>query len=517
MRAGFISKEISFKDLIVKQDFTNAIIFGRTGSGKTSCAILPNIEERIKSNHGVLIYDFKGNLHLQVKHIANRYGKLNKVTQIGTPWGSCINLFDYLNFENIALIISGDDKDSYWLKASRTLFLTVAKIYKEIILLKKDLDFYVNFVDKLIFEKEEDNFIKPLSFYQIHKYLYSQDRLKEFYNLADAAIRKLGRLIDDILRKDIEKDTEKSKFRLYEYTFYDRLAKLKDLLKSIEYYNYTENKQDSGRMAVLNHLSSLLNDISSKEYLNNSQVNIVELLRKGEIVIIDVSSFSENTLNILNLAIYTRLQKNRYKNPSPVTIFVDEAQKVLSPEYLPQTDVCRESRFEYIFATQDEILLRNKLGFEKYDELYVNLISKYSFATNDNDLDTFEYLDISTNKKSYATPMHFKEKDLIKVEYKFQKDNSIFMFSDYEAKNNEIYNLVFDDVLIDDYKILVKTIDGEYIESNFISNPNILYLGELEAINNEIGFIDIEEAAKNGICLGSLIINSMDDIDKLEA
>ncbi len=69
----------STRSMVFKKDFTNGIIFGRTGSGKTSCAILPNIEDRIKSGYGVLIYDFKGNLHLQTKYLANKYNKLSDV------------------------------------------------------------------------------------------------------------------------------------------------------------------------------------------------------------------------------------------------------------------------------------------------------------------------------------------------------------------------------------------------------------------------------------------------------
>lgn len=88
MGLGFnLSESKVFKDLVVNHDFTNAIIFGRTGSGKTSCAILPNIENRIKSNYGLLVYDFKGNLHLQVKYLANKYKRLSDVIEIGKPWG----------------------------------------------------------------------------------------------------------------------------------------------------------------------------------------------------------------------------------------------------------------------------------------------------------------------------------------------------------------------------------------------------------------------------------------------
>ena len=101
---------------------------------------------------------------------------------------------------------------------------------------------------------------------------------------------------------------------------------------------------------------------------------------------------------------------------------LDEAQKVLNKDYLPQVDICRESKFEYIFATQDEILLQNKLGQNKFEELYTNIASKYSFATNSNEIkNKFEYIDLNTNKKAIAIPMFFDNEDLIKVEHEFQK------------------------------------------------------------------------------------------------
>ena len=78
MSLGFNSQKGKYiKKIEVVKDFTNAIFFGRTGTGKTTGAILPTIEDRIKSGYGLLIYDFKGNLHNQVKCIANKYDKLN--------------------------------------------------------------------------------------------------------------------------------------------------------------------------------------------------------------------------------------------------------------------------------------------------------------------------------------------------------------------------------------------------------------------------------------------------------
>ena len=85
--------------------------------------------------------------------------------------------------------------------------------------------------------------------------------------------------------------------------------------------------------------------------------------------------------------------------------------KVLNNDYLPQTDVCREAKFEYLFATQDPVLLINKLGQNNFDELYSNLVSKYSLVTNTySDLAEFEYINLSNERKAYANPYLLIEK-----------------------------------------------------------------------------------------------------------
>ena len=59
MGIGFMNEEkIIENNLLVKETFTNAICYGQTGSGKTTGFILPNIQNRMKLNHGLLIYDF---------------------------------------------------------------------------------------------------------------------------------------------------------------------------------------------------------------------------------------------------------------------------------------------------------------------------------------------------------------------------------------------------------------------------------------------------------------------------
>ena len=472
MGLGFnLNESKVFKDLVVNHDFTNAIIFGRTGSGKTSCAILPNIENRIKSNYGLLVYDFKGNLHLQVKYLANKYERLSDVIEIGKPWGKKINICDYLSINNLSQIVGESNVlDNYWTNASKNLFEVIYKIHKDLNYLIVELNDELKKSKKssLFFSSE---FVKNSSYNQIQKYINSLRSIKEFYTTT----LEIHNELKFVLNFDMHRNKNYLKYK----TCSKILDNISELLSTLEFYNYTKIEDTGGRNAVLNHLSSILVDVAKKDFLNESQIDIVKELRSGKIVIVDVSTFNENSLNIINLAIYTRLQKILFKDSKPVTIFIDEAQKVLNSNYLPQVDVCRESKFEYIFATQDEILLENKLGQNKFAELYINIITKYSFASNSNDIvNNFEFIDLSTNRKAFANPLFIDKNDLIKIEYLFQKKNDILSYSDYEDSENGIYVLKYDEKLIEEYKILIEKINGEYEETKFILFPNTYKMEE---------------------------------------
>lgn len=472
MGLGFnLNESKVFKDLVVNHDFTNAIIFGRTGSGKTSCAILPNIENRIKSNYGLLVYDFKGNLHLQVKYLANKYERLSDVIEIGKPWGKKINICDYLSINNLSQIVGESNVlDNYWTNASKNLFEVIYKIHKDLNYLIVELndELKKSKMNSLFFSSE---FVKHSSYNQIHKYINNLRSIKEFYTTT----LEIHKELKFVLNFDMDRNKNYLKYK----TCIKILDNISELLSTLEFYNNSKIEDTGGRNAVLNHLSSILVDVAKKDFLNESQIDIVKELRSGKIVIVDVSTINENSLNIINLAIYTRLQKILFKDSKPVTIFIDEAQKILNSDYLPQVDVCRESKFEYIFATQDEILLENKLGQNKFAELYINIITKYSFASNSNDIvNNFEFIDLSTNRKAFANPLFIDKNDLIKIEYLFQKKNDILSYSDYEDSENGIYVLKYDEKLIEEYKILIEKINGEYEETKFILFPNTYKMEE---------------------------------------
>ena len=203
MEIGFNKKEmLASKNLVINHDFTNGIIFGRTGSGKTTCAISPNIEDRIKNDFGVIVYDFKGTLHLQVKYIANKHNKLDKVIEIGKPWGVKVNLFDYLNIDTLSYIVPDtSDKLKFWNDAARNLFSTVAKIHKDLNHLFHELVYL--FRNDYLADLEKE-FIKNISYSQLLKYLNSKEDIQNFVQNALNAIELLEYKIRTIKSKELD-------------------------------------------------------------------------------------------------------------------------------------------------------------------------------------------------------------------------------------------------------------------------------------------------------------------------
>ena len=76
----------------IDKDFTHAMITGQTGCGKTTSAILPIMDDRIKSKHGLLIFDYKGGEHFKIKYLAKKHKRLKDVVMINVPWGERINI-----------------------------------------------------------------------------------------------------------------------------------------------------------------------------------------------------------------------------------------------------------------------------------------------------------------------------------------------------------------------------------------------------------------------------------------
>lgn len=449
---------------IIDESFTNALCFGKTGAGKTAGFIMPNIEERLKNNHGILIYDYKGNLHLQVKALANKYSRLSDVYELGKPWGIKTNILEDYNYRQLSLIfeqLHGSNLDSYWMKASRNLFLSIYKLMELESKIENMLneDFHEVIYNRFS-SKTKNRFY--LSFETIMKNVSSVVHLKRFLANITNRNRRYKSRIPFIIK---EEQTHKKLSLFIKIT--DEIDKILDNLDA--YTKLKDEEQEHGKYAVISSLNNIISDIAENEYINHkNSFNIAEELRAGKIIIINVDSFSENLLNLLNNAIYNRLQFLKIEHSHPVTIFIDEAQKVLHKDSLPDVDVCRENKFEYILATQDKILLAAKLGDENTVMLTRNIVSQYSFASTDQfsntfDLSTFEYRNLMTNTKNYTKPIFLDEDELYSTELLYQDSLNIFNY--VETNYSTTYILKYDALLYMNNEIDVVHSDG-YIETS---------------------------------------------------
>lgn len=71
----------------------NTLVLGTTGSGKTSCVILPAAERLVAAGFGGVIIDIKGNMAEQVRALAARHGREKDVVEFGDgPQARRINL-----------------------------------------------------------------------------------------------------------------------------------------------------------------------------------------------------------------------------------------------------------------------------------------------------------------------------------------------------------------------------------------------------------------------------------------
>lgn len=71
----------------------NTLVLGTTGSGKTSCVVLPAAERLFAAGFGGLIIDIKGNMAAQVRALAARHGREKDVVEFGDgPRARRINL-----------------------------------------------------------------------------------------------------------------------------------------------------------------------------------------------------------------------------------------------------------------------------------------------------------------------------------------------------------------------------------------------------------------------------------------
>jgi hypothetical protein len=475
---GFIqdkeTTQIKNDSILIPQTFTHSIAFGETGCGKTSSFIYPNLMKRIEVGHGILLYDYKGKEHLSVKVLAEKAGRLSDVIEIGKPWGESVNLIEKMDedeldkfFDNI---LKHSDDNKYWQNSAKSLGQSLLKVLKAI-------DTFANVLEKI--EGKGRDYIEAG---ELSSFKYPTKRnLRSLISVCTTfevlgnfitTLSSLPRDLDKLIQKSLEEQLKKGKDSKLLMSQYFHLLSAKEKLENTirvsadSLKSFGEESNENLTQNIMGSLTSPLLNLSQNTYFNSDNFDIADALNAGKIVIVNVESLSNAVVETLNNSVLYELSKRtKSVNVHPVSVFIDEVQRVISENTDLPIDVFREAKVDIFLATQNSALLKDKLKEEKFDALMGNLTRKYYFKTSHNeDLDTqielhtlqsFEYLSSQNlyDEVFKSKAVFIKDEVKLKVEYKYQKSMDILSEFLYRHKDKAVV-LEYDARLYKENKII---------------------------------------------------------------
>nr|WP_265092855.1 type IV secretory system conjugative DNA transfer family protein [Campylobacter corcagiensis] len=418
------------KTINLAPNYTHAMIIGATGAGKTSSAIMPILEDRISKNHGILMFDYKGEEHKKVKFLAKKFNRLEDVVMINLPWGKSINIINECNTETFVKLL----EDKCFTSNGNEFWSKFASGYLKSVL---DVSNSKERLIKTLTEQGLDLFTKPeINFKMITNILSSAENFKDFC----LQIKEFKDAINfcDFKKyaNDLPTDEAGVNFLVSINNPLKEFLKISDTFLEQNRSFYDEKlKYDDSLYVFKKNLPAMLSVIN--RYANNDFINqldektIFEMLNEGKIVVINTTNFNDTILSVLLGGVLENSAKRKaFKELNPISLFIDEAQKVLSPDMDLHTDVLREAKVEVILSFQNEHLLINKIGKDEYFALKQNLVSKFIFKSeiqsyyeDAKDFETFECFD--GNDVFMAKPIFIGDDELNLVEYEYQRLNKV--------------------------------------------------------------------------------------------
>lgn len=334
--------------------YQNILITGTIGTGKTSSAMYPFVEQLISRNIGMLVLDVKGNFYLKVKEIAKKYNR--KVTVIELNGSETYNPLDkpHLKPSIIAnrlrtileLFSNTKTTDTYWLDKVE-LYLTecikLCRIYN---------DGYVTFIElhKLIYNQkylsDKLEFVKNL--FLSNKLNYSQVyELSTCIDFFQSEFHTLDSKVLSIIQSEISRITQ---------IFINDLDVKRTFCPDKDKITFTGFENLSNNIVVLN--------MNISEYRNLSKI-IAAYLKMD---------FQSEVL--------MRLAKK--SSISPVAFVCDEYS-----EYVTENDAnffseSREAKCINIVSTQSYTSLLNAVKEQTAAKVIIqSLVNKIWFRTDD--------------------------------------------------------------------------------------------------------------------------------------
>lgn len=513
---GFLKskeKKESNCSTIVPIEYTHSCAIGQTGCGKTTSYIYPNISNRIKENHGVLVFDYKGKEHIATKLLSKKNKRLIEVVEIGKDWGKSINIIKYMNeasLENFLHSLFGlnGTENEYWGRSATNISMSVLKVLEKIEqLLEKAFNLEISTkLKSIILEFNSYSYPTEKTLYSLSKVVKSAESLKSFIR----GLNPLHTHIISFIREEIKKDLStlsKKKIKNKYHEFFYELQRFKEcidsVVKDLNSFNDTSSQNSRTIQTILLSINTPLMNIANIKWLNDDRFDIVKSLNSGSIIILNTKLFSDNVLSSYSNALLTELSKRTsITNKKPISIFIDEAQRIMSNKFDLPIDILREAEVELFLAFQNEELLIEKIGNNKYSSLIKNIKNQYIYKNigfyEDNDLSKLETFEYYTNEKiiklNKASSIFMNKKESFFVELEYQK--IIDLHSLYNLKKEDKEKVIlYDEMLIKEGFISLIDIDDKiykrlYFEEELSNKANNSIDEILEDIDYDSGDID---------------------------
>jgi len=243
-------------------------------------------------------------------------------------------------------------------------------------------------------------------------------------------------------------------------------------LQSLEIFSDSlEGSKNSSMTTLIMSMSTTFSNVANNKAFNSEDgLDLAHELDQGKIIIINSQEISNVVLGSLVSSTLQELSKRvRQTKIHPVSVFIDEAQRVLSGSGGSidlHTDVLREAKCEIFLAFQNYSLMQNAMGESNFKALILNLVSSYHFKNSVvvDDLDTpmlkeFEcYIDGEDTVHS-ATPIFIDPKEIYTVELKYFKHNNIYEMLNIDEKYRDQV-IQFNPILYQKNQIDLKAQDG---------------------------------------------------------
>lgn len=477
---GFLSSEktvsSSHHNAIVPEQFTHAHAVGQTGCGKTTSFIYPNLLSRIKAGHSVLLYDFKGKEHMSLKYLAEQEGRLDDVLEVGKPWGAKINLMRLMDRKSLDLFLknitaSGQD-NQYWANAASKLFLSVYDvivILEKIAVYAKELEWDREFNRALhmdgTLDLEAFDYPKVLSFKSIMPICQSEQNVSTFVNHLERLQSKVHRFYLNVVKDNNDSALESLEMLEKYKSFLHLLVQLKRVIKAsqVSLASFMKVDDTNPKLSIVMTLLPLV-DVANKEEFNRDDVDLLKALDDKKLISINAKDLSNELLESVTYALFNEFSKrSMLMEVQPISVFIDEAQRVITKKQDHNLDVLRECRVEMFLAYQNAELMENHLGKNEYKALMKNLTSSFYFTNlayhKENDLSGLRPFECLMSKDNYRRvhglePLFLDKEKLYEVEKNYLSNRGVFTAFGLEAYAKE-HIILFDGRLFEENKILL--------------------------------------------------------------